>query len=403
MLRNSLTFATCALGLVACAGVDTTQSSGDAAHRTADALINSDGILLERPGDVDGPDQGGIQFPLEPDRSEAKLYQELRDSNCKDWAETPFTSRTIEGNVTGLSRIQPWTAFITGDVILDADLALDHVRALRCVEGIGGTLRIEGHPDVSHIVMPQLREVGALEIRGMDGLKVVRMHKLEDVGQITIADAPVLDIVRLPQVTALPDGLALEGLSLESLESFLPGLEEAGSVSLIDLPQFDGFMHDPIALGGGAVELSGLDSLTQLVGFPFEEVGDLVISDNAVLAGTSGASVQDDALVEISQNPVLADLDVLAAAQALGATNIAGNPSLETLDGFAGVTAVDGDLVIADHSALIDITGLDGLVRVEGDLRITGASALSAEDLAALALSLAEVEVAGELEVSGVQ
>jgi hypothetical protein len=40
---------------------------------------------------------------------------------------------------------------------------------------------------------------------------------------------------------------------------------------------------------------------------------------------------------------------------------------------------------------------------VEGDLRITGASALSAEDLAALALSLAEVEVAGELEVSGVQ
>jgi hypothetical protein len=64
---------------------------------------------------------------------------------------------------------------------------------------------------------------------------------------------------------------------------------------------------------------------------------------------------------------------------------------------------VEGDLVIADHSALIDITGLDGLVRVEGDLRITGASALSAEDLAALALSLAEVEVAGELEVSGVQ
>ena len=123
------------------------------------------------------------------------------------------------------------------------------------MEGIGGTLRIEGHPDVSHIVMPQLREVGALEIRDMEGLEFVRMHKLQDVGQITIADAPALEIVRLPEVTALPDGLVLEGLSVKSLESFMPGLEEAGSVSLVDLPQFDGFMHDSIALGGGAVEL----------------------------------------------------------------------------------------------------------------------------------------------------
>lgn len=403
MLRSSLALATCALGLAACADVDTATASGDDLNRSADALFNSDGILTERPGQDSGPDQGGIQFPRDPDRFQQDQSHQMRDSDCLDWAETPFTARTIDGNVTALDRIQPWTQSITGDVILNADVDLDNVRALRCVESIGGTLRIGGQPDVVRIVMPQLRQLGSLEIRAMDNLEALRMHKLREVGQITIVDAPALEVVRLPKVKTLPDGLALEGLSLASLDGVLPELEEAGSVSLVDLPQFESFSHDRVALGGGTVELVGLDGLTELVGFPFKEVGELVITDNASLEATAGASIEDGALVEIAGNPVLADLDVLSTAKVLGATTIAANPSLETLDGFAGVTSVEGDLVISDHASLIDTTGLDALMNVQGDLRITGASALSAEAISALELSLAEVGVTGTVEVSGAE
>jgi len=408
-MRSSLALVTCALSLAACADVDSNHASADGVSRSTDALLDSDGIRLERPGDldrpdeIDGPDIGDLQFPGDLDRPQQKPGVNLRDGDCQDWPDSPFTSSTIKGNLTSFDRIQPWTTSITGDVVLSGDANLDSVQALRCVEHIGGTLRIEGQPGVERIVMQNLRQVGALEIQSMDNLKVLRMHGLQDVGSITIADAPALEVMRLPQVASLPDGLALEGLSMESLQSVLPALEEAGSVSLIDMPQLASFMHDPIDVYGGAVELSGLDAMEQLVGFPFEDVGDLVISDNVALQSTAGASVQDGAPVEISQNPVLADLDVIAAATALGATNIFENAALENLDGFAGVKLVEGDLVIADHAALIDTAGLDALGRVQGDLRITGATALSAEELAALELSLSEVEVTGALEVAGAE
>ena len=401
MLRSSLALATCALGLIACGGGDTTHASGDTVARSADGMFNSDGVLNERPGNDQGPGQDGIKFPRDPKGKGIQIQAELQDSDCGKWIDSPFTPRTIDGSLTSLDRIQPWTASITGDVVLNADVDIDNVQALRCVESIGGTLRIEGQPNVAHIVMPKLREVGALEIQSMDNLEALRMHKLQDVGQISIVDAPALDIVRLPEVTSLPGGLVLEGLSMASLESYLPGLEEAGSVSLVDLPQFNAFMHDSIALDGGAVELSGLDSLEQMGDFPFQEVGEIIISENDALQSTAGASVEDGALVDIFANPVLADLNVLAAASTLGATNIADNAALEDLDGFAGVTAVDGNLVIANHAALIDTTGLDALVSVQGDLRITGAAALSAEEIEALELALADVDVTGTLEVSG--
>ena len=48
--------------------------------------------MIERPGDVGGPDQGGIKYPLEPDRSLVKLHEEIRASECKGWADTPFTA-----------------------------------------------------------------------------------------------------------------------------------------------------------------------------------------------------------------------------------------------------------------------------------------------------------------------
>jgi hypothetical protein len=403
-MRRSLALITCAFSLAACADVDSTDASVDGVSRSADALIDSDGIRLDRPDrNLDGPDLGDLQLPGDLDRPQQNPRPSLRDRDCGDWPDSPFTSRTIEGSVTSFDRIQPWTSSISGNVVLSGDANLDSVEALRCVEHIGGTLRIEGQPGVERIVMPKLREVGALEIQSMDNLKVIRMPGLQEVGAITIADAPALDTVRLPQVASLPDGLALEGLSMESLQLVLTGLEEAGSVSLVDLPQLASFMHDPIDVYGGAVELSGLDAMAQLVGFPFEGVGDLVISDNLALQSTAGASVQDGALVEISQNPVLADLGVLAAATALGATNIAENAALENLDGFAGIKLVEGDLVIADHAALIDTTGLDALMRVQGDLRITGASALSTAELEALELSLSEVEITGALEVAGAE
>ena len=409
MLRKELVMAGLTLCAVGCVDADTDTDTVNTKESVA-AQSASRATIRPIPGwagggfeydPTDGIAGGGLDS-LDPNDG-IEIKPPTAPDNCGTNQKALFPGTTHFGDLTDLSEVSPRLKYITGDVIIGPGADVTTLDALRCIVTIGGSLQIEGMPGVKRFNMPRLLAAGDLEIRDMEALRGVSMPMLKRLDSLSVTEAPVLERLWMPRVEVLEKGLHLEDVALQSIGEMLGDLESAGSVALLDLPQFEAFDHAGIDLAGGGLTLSGLDALETLEGFPFEGVGSMELSQNAMLASTAGAAVLDGADVIIAENPALEDLGILSGVAALDSLELSENNALTTLADLANLEAVAADLIVADHDALVDYSGIFGVASVGGDLRITGAHALSVDQLSELEANLAEVAVGGEVVVAGVE
>lgn len=408
MLRTNALFVGFSLGLAACAA-DGTKNGAESfpeGHVGAlgDAAGAAGGILIGEPSldrDSDGFSHDERLVPKLPgDGQFSPIVPNDPRPGCAQLQSGPFNEAVHLGDVTDLSQLGPETRRVLGNVTISADDSVSSLAALRCLRSIEGTLQIEKLENVKRLAMPELRQVGTIEIREMPALIAISMPELQMVDWVSVQDAPLLERIRMPRVQNLNQGLALESVPVTSLDGVLPALEAAGAVSLVDLPHFEAFDHGPIDLDGGDVELTGLDLLEGLEGFPFTSVGFIEVIDNPVLTSTLGASMLDGSGGEVTNNPLLSDLTLFAGVSSVESLYLSTNPGLEGLAELAELTMVRGDLTIANHANLRQYDGIYGIQSVGGDLRITEATALSAEELTALEAALDGIAIEGELVVS---
>lgn len=408
MLRTNALFVGFSLGLAACAADGTKNGAEslpeDHVGALGDAAGAAGGDLVEEPvldRDTDGFSHIELIDPKLPGEGQfSPIVPNDPRPGCAQLQSSPFGDTVHLGDVTDLSQIGPDTRRVLGNVTIGADDSVGSLSALRCLRSIEGTLQIEKLADAKRLAMPELVQVGTIEIRDMPALIAVSMPALQVVDWVSVQDAPLLERIRMPRVQNLNQGLALESVPVTSLDGFLPALESAGAVSLVDLPNFESFDHAPIDLDGGAVELAGLDLLEGMEGFPFTSVGFIELIDNASLMSTMGVSMLDGSGGELTNNPLLTDLALFAGVSSVESLYLSTNPGLEGLAELEELTMVRGDLIIANHANLRQYDGLYGIQSVGGDLRITEATALSAEELTALEAALDGIAIEGELVVS---
>lgn len=258
-----------------------------------------------------------------------------------DWAATDFAG--IQAFCRRYDRVD-------GDLVVGPDYRSQDLRALDCLVGVSGAIRIER--------APLLRSLDGLErlISG-DGLPVSR---------VVLRDNP-----------ALHDASQLAQLSPVGLHH----LEVVGN------PRLTALVGLPPVLAGGSLVVSGNATLAAVV------LGDaatarsrltaLELRDNPVLvrvAGLRGVTTIDTLRVEAS--PALVTLDVAPDLQAVGALRLAGLPELAALPPWPALSTVDRwelvdldrvtalpeaptlyrvkHLELSDNAALVDLSGLLG-------------------------------------------
>lgn len=277
----------------------------------------------------------GLALALAPPADAARRSR----VHAGDWAPTDLAS--IQRFCRRYDRVD-------GDLVLGPGYRSQDLRALDCVAGVSGAIRVEAAP----------------LLRGLEGLRGLVEADALPVGRLVLRDNP-----------ALHDARALGQLG----DLGLHHLEVSGN------PRLTGLVGLPPVLEGGSLVVSGNEALTSLV------LGDAAagrtrlaaveLRDNPALtraAGLRGVVAVERFVVE--GQPALTDLDLAPDLQTAGTLRLAALPQLAALPLWRGlstvedwqlvgldrVTALPGapslyrvrHLQVKDNAALVDLSGL---------------------------------------------
>lgn len=168
------------------------------------------------------------------------------------------------------------------------------------------------------------------------------LRSLTSVGALVIVDNEVLtNLIGLENITTIT-GSSSEGLYI------------ARNNSLSDLSGLGGLRQIP-----NRVFVEDNPSLTSLSGLAITETGQLAVLRNSVLADLNGLEnlvTIDGTGLELGANPMLTDLSALNAVTTITALAITANTSLNEINGFANLNAVDR-IQIYDNPILDNFCG----------------------------------------------
>ncbi len=298
-------------------------------------------------------------------------------------------------DLTGLGAVQ----------VIDGDLYLyrahyQSLDGLEALEAVGGSLGLSDLPDLVDIAaLGGLRNIGGnlyidwsgdpSPLAGVESIggtlalfeqSPPEFGALTSLGGLYMGATPVVDLRLFARLTSLPLGLWVSGTDITSLS----GLDDVTSVGGLRL-----------AANPSLTSLDGLGAVTEID-------GDLYLSDNPALTSLAalGGVRTITGAVTIKLNDALTDLGGLSGVETIGGdvffngnhlltgadplsvATVGGSLELQTtqmtsLDGFAALTRIEGDLLLTNNSQLTSLTGLHGLQRVGGSVLINNNSQLT--------------------------
>jgi hypothetical protein len=324
------------------------------------------------------------------------------------------------------------TTRVDGDLYVDSDTRLSHLRDLTALREVEGDLdfgvldtlatlrgldaleRVGGDLEIDHLDrLTTLDSLGALtavggtlEVDGCDWLEEVSgFPKLERAARIRInSNGDIRRISGFDRLEHLDEGLTVyRNGALETLAGFskltsvdgkvrvhnaraltaitgLGALESAGTLELRGLPRL-------VDLSGLAklrrlenLELDDCEALTSLSGLrSLERVEhNLHIRECKRLESLAGLEeIQElDGGLGITDNEALTTLEGLHNLQKAHAVFVANNDSLTSLEGLRSLQRCEKHLHIVNNDALTSLAGLERLERLGGDLAIEHNDAL---------------------------
>ncbi|GLU45085.1 fibronectin type III domain-containing protein [Allomuricauda sp. NBRC 101325] len=255
---------------------------------------------------------------------------------------------------------EPQQKIYTGDLILTSQQEVDDFGAQNYTV-VNGTLSISDSNDPSTIV-----DLSPLEsLTSISNDLIIRGNLL------------LTSIEGLNQITQIGGGLSISAnFQLGTLEVFTQ-IEILSFLSITTNPQltsFSGLQNLSSVAGDVSIEtnyklidLSGLNSLTQIIN------GDLTVRSNDLLTNLEGLNnlTSIGGALKIETNDSLIDFTGLDNLQSLGTSSMAftwgdleidGNLKLGGLDGLESLTtALDGSIEITNNPVLLNLDGLANL------------------------------------------
>ncbi|HEU4732716.1 MAG TPA: hypothetical protein VFT22_32695 [Kofleriaceae bacterium] len=199
-------------------------------------------------------------------------------------------------------------------------------------------------------------------------------------GKLTIQGSAITSLAGLGELNSVNE-LDLDHTSLTAIDTRRPvgiygKLTVTGNSKLTDLKKLSFETAATGILIDGNAQLTTLDALG-LDEPRLEEVdGDLAITGNGALAALPLANLTKvTGAVTISSNAKLKTVD-LSKLATTGPVEVADNPQLTQLTGFAATT-ISGDLAIRGNAALTTLGTMSALYRVTGNLTIADNAALT--------------------------
>lgn len=212
-------------------------------------------------------------------------------------------------------------------------------------------------------------------------------------GKLTLQGSAITSLAGLNGINSVNE-LDLDHTSLTAIDTKRPlgiygKLSVTGNAKLTDLKQLSFETASTGILIDGNAALATLDALG-LDEPKLEEVdGDLAITGNAALTAIPLANLTKvTGAVTISGNTVVKTAD-LSALATTGHVELADNPQLTSLTGFAATT-INGDFAVRNNTALTTLGTMSALYRVTGSLTIDNNAALA--NLAAFTTSVKFVD-----------
>jgi hypothetical protein len=202
-------------------------------------------------------------------------------------------------------------------------------------------------------------------------------------GKLTIQGSAITSLAGLNELNSVNE-LDLDHTSITAIDTKLPvgiygKLTVTGNAKLTDLKKLSFETAATGILIDGNAQLATLDALGAL-GLDEPRLGeidgDLAVTGNAALTELPLASLtRVTGAVTISGNAKLKTVD-LAKLAATGHVELADNPLLTQLTGFAATT-INGDLAIRNNAALTTLGPMTALYRVTGSVTIDHNTALT--------------------------
>lgn len=258
----------------------------------------------------------------------------------------------VSGGTVWLTERPPWQAEHLGTV------------------SIGGELTISG--DAVALVAPDLKSVGgAVTVQQVPLLAELDLTELVSVGgDVRVVDAPSLVQLPLPYLTAVPGELRFERAGVQLLD--LTRLESTvGDLLFLDLPALVSLSGNTGALHsvGGSLRFVDLPAYSEAYGFArlLTVAGDLEVvrvgRTEKWLGFTELASIGGSLrLAENAETAVYDAFDTLVTVG--GDLEIVDHPRLVAVDRFEDVQTVGGALRVERNSYLFGVPGLTNAVEV---------------------------------------
>jgi len=212
-------------------------------------------------------------------------------------------------------------------------------------------------------------------------------------GKLTLQGSVITSLVGLGGLNSVNE-LDLDHTSLTTIDSKRPigiygKLTVTGNAKLTNLKQLSFETASTGILIDGNPALVTADALGLDDPKLAEVDGDLVITGNAVLTAVPLKNLTKvTGALTVSGNAVVKSLDLTRLATT-GHVELADNPQLATLTGFAATT-INGDLAVRNNAALTTLGSMAALYRVTGNLTIDNNAALA--NLAAFTTSIKLVD-----------
>lgn len=282
------------------------------------------------PGPIDSADGGDSGAETDADGDGVLATDDCDDADASVWAEGALEGDLETADLAGFC--EGWCVRDVDGSVSIVSLEADTFADLSCIQDIQGALTVAHNPLLTHL----------------GDLSNAYVH-----GRVTVSDNPALtSLVGIPRSGRL---LLQENPALLSLE----GLE--GNT---------GFNELTIQDNDGLLDLSGLEQVDDIGGPLVTHGNEALISLDGLeqLWAVQTADPDDEARLEISDNPSLERIDALSSLSLISSSSspnvapliLSGNPSLQSLHGLEALAEL-GLLTIQDNDGLSSLEGLNSI------------------------------------------
>lgn len=282
---------------------------------------------------------------------------------------------------------------IKGDVTISDKFSGNLV--LDGVESISGDLKSNGADKIQSIVAPMLEVIeGSLNLNGLVEMRELKMDSLTEAGSITLVALPNLNALGFSQTVTKAGEVRIENTDLRSLEGI--DLVSTKGMLILNNPRLATVNVNNIVNATGLINFSA-NSEKLKIQFPNLERAQNMTFRNATsveipslkktagLLGFYSNTFQDISAPNLTEtgdlifvdNSKLNNISLPVLETVNGALQIANNTKLETVDGFDSLTLIDGTLDFTGKFSEVDLPKLE---EIKGEFNIQSSGELDCED-----------------------